>query len=386
MNSVRECPCCRKHEITKLFKVGFSMENCLPKQYSIVCCKQCGFVFADSFATQEDYNRYYRDYNDYAEDSEIKHTDEIKETTYSQIARIINKKYEKEIEIIDIGCGAGDILKLLKHEGFLKLTGLDPSKEALMKLEKNNIKTVCANIFDKNVGANQFQLVISTCVAEHIFDLHRYIEGLISFLDLKNRESRILISVPATEGFPYYLAPRANYFNQEHINYFSVNTLDNLMRVHGMKRENEDCYLDYNNERYIYGLYYICDERREIEYSSSACDCINEYINRVQADEEKRTERMDKVLEMNEIIVFGAGQLLSQVLVQYPELREKIKYIVDNNSVKHGRMICGIPIRPVGTIIKDIGTPVLICAMFNQEKIIEELKRIGVRAADLIVL
>jgi hypothetical protein len=58
---LRICPICNNSKGEILHSMNFSLlENAiLPSQFDVVAYTNCGFVFNDSSAVQEDYNRYY---------------------------------------------------------------------------------------------------------------------------------------------------------------------------------------------------------------------------------------------------------------------------------------------------------------------------------------
>ena len=57
----RICPICKNKYGNKLKELHMMLPNeyGLPDAYDVVCCTKCGFVFADTSACQEDYNKYY---------------------------------------------------------------------------------------------------------------------------------------------------------------------------------------------------------------------------------------------------------------------------------------------------------------------------------------
>jgi len=53
----RHCPVCDSSDINNIKRVSFNMENILPDYYFLACCKNCGFVYANTPADAEDYER-----------------------------------------------------------------------------------------------------------------------------------------------------------------------------------------------------------------------------------------------------------------------------------------------------------------------------------------
>ena len=66
----------------------------------------------------------------------------------------------------------------------------------------------------------------------------------LSSICLLKKTGAIYVSVPNAEGFKDYLREVPNYFNQEHINYFTSGSLDLLCARSGLARcsSDADCY------------------------------------------------------------------------------------------------------------------------------------------------
>ncbi|MES2224108.1 MAG: class I SAM-dependent methyltransferase [Patescibacteria group bacterium] len=92
----------------------------------------------------------------------------------------------KDKKVLDIGCGIGQLFKLLKEMGASEIYGFDPSQK--------NIDFVQSNYKGVNVQKNTLQNYVSpvsvdVCIAvmvfEHIFDLQEAFNKINSFLNLK---------------------------------------------------------------------------------------------------------------------------------------------------------------------------------------------------------
>src|SRR5688572_4495650 len=67
--SVRGCPICRGEECEVLHEQRFILPagHPLPDHFKVVSCSTCGFVYADTAGTAEDYDRYYANYSKYSD-------------------------------------------------------------------------------------------------------------------------------------------------------------------------------------------------------------------------------------------------------------------------------------------------------------------------------
>ena len=79
----------------------------------MVSCTECGFTYADSSATQLDYNDYYATFNNYSEAVKTKknYYDEIS-PLYKDFVEFLNgiDHISRDSAMIDIGCGGGNLL------------------------------------------------------------------------------------------------------------------------------------------------------------------------------------------------------------------------------------------------------------------------------------
>lgn len=376
----RKCPCCNGKEAERILEVNFISNNNLPTKYDVVNCVKCGFSFANSDATQEDYNDYYKNYNDYADDSTVKNSDVDEESAYQIVAKKIKENISKEKYIIDLGCGEGVLLDLLKNDGYSNLKGLDPSAKAIEKVKKNGIEAVVGDVFD-GVGSddrNKYDVVVSTCVIEHIYDVHQYINVLSDYL---NEDGVIFLALPASEGFAEYYVERANYFNQEHINYFSINSLDNILNQHNMERINEEVYYLYKNEKYIYAIYRVGGKnKKEIEKDFVSRFSIEQYVELEKEKAKCINEKIDSILNSsNSIVVFGTGQWIKQILSQRPELLDKIEFFIDNNKEKQKRLLAGKSIYAPQRLYQFQQLDVVICSMLNSKEMIQQLQSMKIK-------
>jgi SAM-dependent methyltransferase len=105
--------------------------------------------------------------------------------------------------VLDIGCGTGKYLKLLKSAGF-KTDGIDSSKTAVemtKKSLKDGSKIVLVNMFNFNIPKNKYDLIISIATIHH--GTKKQVQNLVNrihtalipggkvFITLPNFENRI---------------------------------------------------------------------------------------------------------------------------------------------------------------------------------------------------
>ncbi len=136
----RVCPICSNEQGEVLHAQMFLLDdnNPLPEEYDVVCCMQCRFIYADVDATQEDYNKYYN--TCYKQlDSNSSSLNKIGSRFKKNAEDIINLLPNKTSAILDIGAGEGQILSILRENGYNNLYAFEPSLACVKLMKENSI-------------------------------------------------------------------------------------------------------------------------------------------------------------------------------------------------------------------------------------------------------
>ena len=382
----RKCPICNSSNKTVLFDVNFLNETnanySLPQTNSIVICRECGFAFADNNANQNDYDNYYINNNIYADDRDIK-GDEGYEF---EIMPLLKKYIPFDSAILDVGSGDGALLKELRKNGYSDIAGMDPGHDSVLLLEKEDIRAYEQSIFSAIPSdlLHSFDVVITTCVAEHIFDLKTFINNQVLLL---KEGGKIVIQVPAVEGFEKHYTPLPNYFNCEHINYFSLISLDNLMAQNGFGRiisDEDSMFINSFDEYLLVGIYEY-NGKDEIKHDDiSECSIRNYYDQNQMIAGEKNNGICGFINKYDEVVLWGCGSYATQLLAKHPEFKEKIIYAVDNNRKLQENGFDNMEVFPP-LELKNRPYPVLICSMLNGKDILEEIKKMDINVECYLV-
>ena len=390
----RTCPICGFRSGKILRKIEMIKLNNIPidTEYDVVKCENCGFCYADVSSQQNQYNLYYQNSNIYSVSASLK------ENIISQICKVRYEVFEKYVEknarILDIGCGDGAFLRYLKERGYSNIYGIDPSRESIRCLEENGISGESGNIFGDvpNRLRNQYDVVTCTAVMEHIYELKSALSQMSLYLS--QPRGRIFIEVPAVEGFEKNIFPVANYFNQEHINYFSIVSLDNLFVENGYKRvskkkeayktitENEN-----QKELSLCVLYQRTGEKGNIVQDTISENSIKNYFKIIDAKNNDMHNKIKEIVALHEeIVVWGTGSYTLQMLKEIPELKRHIAYFVDNNELKQGKKIEDIMVYSPQNLLHDNKRSfILICSMMNGRDIADQISAMKLKNQYYIV-
>jgi ubiquinone/menaquinone biosynthesis C-methylase UbiE len=110
------------------------------------------------------------------------------------IFRLI-KDYQRDVEILEIGCSGGVLIEFLKKRGFLKLHGIDIDEKAIEICRQRVIKKVgVADAQETGFKEQQFDILIASDVLEHIKNEDK---ALLEWYRILKPGGTLIIFVPA---------------------------------------------------------------------------------------------------------------------------------------------------------------------------------------------
>lgn len=384
---IRACPICENNKAEVLHTQHFSLsKDCmLPNNYDVVACIRCGFVYADTKATQLDYDQYYKDLSKYEDTSVATGTGQgsldaqrLKRAAADISKHITNHKKS----ILDIGCANGGLLSELRNQGFNDLTGLDPSSACVSYVNNLNIDVYLGSIFGENVSLpkKKFDLVILSHVLEHILDVRSAYKNALSLL---KEDGLLYIEVPDASRYrAYYVVPYF-YFDCEHINHFDLTSLGNLASINGLARVANDQIEIVASDTYVYPAVYALYRKENqppniemVGYDADTKDSIVSYI-----DLSKKNDQWPALKEMvssqKELVVWGAGSYAQRMLETSPLGQCNILAFIDRDSNKIGRELNGRMIKSPD-FLWQTNAAILICSALHNNEIASEVKAMGV--------
>ena len=392
----RKCPICSETEGEILYSMKFNLiDNAiLPDQFDVVVCANCGFVFNDSPATQEDYNRHYSG-NSIYESTNLKGLGGIIDNNkFEEIFERINPFLSKNISIVDIGCAQGGMLNVLKEKGYSNLHGMDLSSANLEKLKKQGIIPWNNSICDVNNIEQKFDFVILSHILEHVCDLNIAVCNLKKIL---NNNGCVYIEVPnANKYAEYYPEAPFHFFNIEHINHFDLNSLANLVEPRGfkfIKTFETDTIVDATIRYPVVGIILENIIPSAIARNFSKCGCkdnIIAYIKRCSNDMNRINKIFSDIqISNNDVIVWGAGNY-AQWLIKNSLLGScNIKFFVDKAFDKHGSFVEDFEVKSVDVLLDDRynneNTTIIITAAVYKYEIQDEIKKMNLKCLNYII-
>ena len=144
---------------------------------------------------------------------------------------LITGDSKKEISVLDLGCGDGLLLSLLKEKGIIG-KGLDISEEGAEKAKMKGFDVSVSDFSSRlPFPDNSFDIVISLDVLEHLYNP----KNLLTEASRVSKGS-VIISVPNFNSLPARLqvlfgaAPENNRPNKGHVYWFNYSVLEKMTR------------------------------------------------------------------------------------------------------------------------------------------------------------
>ena len=278
MKLERICPICNCNDAEKLYEINFakSKNEFIPEYYDIVSCYNCGFIFNNTKWTQRDYDKYYSETSKYSNNFTLGAggLSDLDLKRYNDIIDRIEKFINKESSILDIGCAKGGLLRTFKDRGYNNLYGIEPSEDAINYLKTFGIDGKCLSLFNANNINKKFDVIILTQVLEHIFDL-KIMKSILK--KLLNKDGILYVDIPDGTSYIKNNLNSYYYFDLEHINHFSNDTLrylfNNLETI-----EVNNSYFENVSDIKAYIIYGIFKNSKKINRDIISLNKMKEYI------------------------------------------------------------------------------------------------------------
>ena len=379
--AVRPCPVCLRASVSPLHFQRFLLQENHPlaNGYEVVCCDFCGFVYADSGVTQEDYDRFYASFSKYQDHRTGTGGGETPSDArrLRETARCIADFLpNRSARLLDIGCANGGLLVRLKEMGFAHVCGFDLPSSCVEHVRKLGIEAHIGSVTEHPPGVGRFDLIILSHVMEHLRDVHQAVRGVERLLQ---SGGHIYIEVPdASEYRSHVVAPFQD-FNTEHINHFSMRAMENLMGQLGFSGRGQGQKVFETAPGMLYPAHYgfwskTADAAFKIRRDELLVKRIGEYIARSRTLMNEMDARLKKALAKSpEVIVWGTGQLAMKLLAETSLARATIVAFVDGNPINVGKKLKGIEIKSPGQIA-GLPQPIVITTTLHQQAIAERIR------------
>ena len=392
MITQRHCPVCAYDKAEKLTEIDFlHLPSCpLPSHYDIVSCGKCGFVYNETNADENVFNRYYSGQSKYVSKNISGAGGFSKKDIekYEKNIRFLEPHISsKDAAILDFGCAKGGQLLYLK-EKFSNLTGVDPSTQCIDIVREMGIEAYTGSFLNipEELNGKSYDLIILDSVLEHIFDFKSVFRAVDKLL---KPDGILFIEVP--DAFRYkdfFLAPYYR-FDFEHINHFSKAHMENLLGSFSYDlisfRQEKLKVADGIFAPSISLLFKKSQKPRRLVPDFELREKIEEYI--AKSEQAAVDNKIAGLYNMKTpVLIWGLGAYTSSLLKKTKLGQCNIKAFIDNDPNKRNKTFMGKPVY-TSDFLKEQndGTAVAVCSVLYKNEMLKFLDDIKYNA-DIILL
>ncbi|MDP1890943.1 MAG: methyltransferase domain-containing protein [Gemmatimonadaceae bacterium] len=394
----RPCPVCgaRAGELLHHRRFVLPEGHPLADGYTVVTCRECGAAYATPLPPQEAYDRFYRDASKYADAATGTGSgaqawdDERLADTARQLAALMPGR---DAHIVDVGCGAGGLLRQLRLLGYTKLTGIDPAPACVASVEQvEGVRGAVGSLFALPADLEPADLVVLSHVLEHVREAGRALDQLHRLVPCGGR---VYAEVPDAGRYAEFIVAPFLDFNTEHINHFSVHTLERLFASRGWRVVASGTKCIRSSPTALYPCAWVLAEALEAPDETSAGavdragsssgsrdhvlrDALLRYVkasDNLLAHVAARCAR--EQLAGREVIVWGTGQTTAILLADTPLGAARVVAFTDSNPGYHGMHIAGAPVIPPGQLRDRPDLPVVIGSLLHAAEIAAAITALG---------
>lgn len=246
MEKLSECPVCSGKEFSFLYAYG------APDRIAVKnnICHSCSAVFQSPRPTYDELSVYYAAYSDKSQGASVvtsaveKHLMAIAELRYN----FLKSYLKKGMKVLDVGCGIGQLLFILKNAGMV-VQGINPEdKYSSYGRQKFGLDIVTAMFEGAELQENSYDLVIFDHVFEHINDPHSALEKVSSLIMPQGKLFISTNNVLTPHGFLWQ-----NFFLDHAVTY-SPATIGYLLAMYGFEIDTIDVsgHVTYEGYHYPY--------------------------------------------------------------------------------------------------------------------------------------
>ncbi len=321
--------------------------------YDVVVCSDCGFVYADGLPASSVFERYYREMSKYDPDIDEKPLPAYKHHNHHIVSSELARRLpDRSVRILDVGSASGELLSVLRQIGYENLTGLDPSARcAEVAMRRHGIRVLNAPISQMATSNERFDLLLLGGVLEHVRDLGDVLFGLRSLL---RGDGAIFIAVPNAERFAAYVEAPYQHLSMEHINFFTLRSLESLFAAHGMWLADSwetTHLLGAMREPTINAIFRSSSAALEVARDATGAREMARYLSSSMRLQDSILSQLGPLIAPREpLMVWGVGSLTMHLLCDKPFGDLNIVAFVDANENYWGKTIRGVPVLDPGDV------------------------------------
>jgi SAM-dependent methyltransferase len=374
----------RRAELLHAQRFVLADDNRLASSYDVVACVPCGAAFADTLVTQREYDELYARRSRYAAGPAAHVTVGVRDVARFRamalaIAAVVPEKHAR---MLDVGCANGQMLAALAQCGYTNLAGVDPSPACVQQAGAIPGATAfVGSLSEMPVEAGPFDVLILSHVLEHVRDVKPALKNLEQLMTAR---ALIYVEVPDASRYAAFAWSPFQDFNSEHINHFSLISLDNLLRQCGFRPGRLATKEILSAPEMLYPAIYCLATRdatvsptivKDVALRHALLDYIAVSAS-LMRDIDARLSR--DVAAGEPIIVWGTGELTAKLLADTALGGANIEAFVDSNPINQGGRLHGAPILAPETL-RSGAQPIVVASILHHRAIVDAIRSRGLR-------
>lgn len=233
------CLCGEKHSVLISCKDRYNIN------INTYLCLNCGVMFTNPIMDDKSLEKFYNDDYRGIYEGKLIPTEEyynFQEVNGRGIFKFVNQsiKIQKDMKVVDIGCGAGGNLIPFKESG-CDVMGLELNTRYVEFANNKGLKVI--NDSAENINSYDFKadLIILSHILEHLSNPIEFLDKLKSAL---NPNGLIYIEVPGIFNIKEtYNSNILSFLQNAHIFHFTLETLERILQESGFKLVNGNKYV-----------------------------------------------------------------------------------------------------------------------------------------------
>ncbi len=260
------CPLCGANNYRLIFAAPADPVEKLG-YFPVARCRECDFVFTNPQPDEKDLKELYS--TEYYGEEHQRFWPVIEKAITSFRERRIREieRFKKRGRVLDIGCGRGRMLSMLREKGW-ETYGTELSEEsARYALEKLGVKVFTGDFLSSNFPADFFDCVTLWHVLEHLSDP---LKNLIEIRRVLKEDGFLLVAVPDFGGAQSAFSGK-HWFHLDvprHYSHFTVKTLTTFLDKSGFQFRGEKHFsLEYDPFGLLQSAYNLLGLKHNLLYS-----------------------------------------------------------------------------------------------------------------------
>jgi SAM-dependent methyltransferase len=206
-----DCLVCGSAQKALLFQASDRLYHTTDRQFAVVRCGDCGLVRLDPHPSPEELRRYYPDNYWFSPDESAASRMEeawrrLVLRDHVQFVSQALRSSPAKGPLLDIGCGGGLFLGMMRERGF-RVVGLDFSREAAAIAWRRQLApAICGDVERAPLRPGSFGAITMFHVMEHLYDPRAYLAIAHRLL---SEDGRLIVQVPNAASWQFRLLGRA---------------------------------------------------------------------------------------------------------------------------------------------------------------------------------